>query len=403
MTAQILEGVRVFDLSIVTAGAGCTQVLADFGAEVIKIESEARPDLFRGWYNPESGEGDLGGSGFRTVNRNKKGFGLDLKNPEGLAVAKRLIAECDIVVENFRQGVLDRLGLGFDELVKIRPDITLVSVSSQGTTGPDSEYGSFGTVLEALGGAMTTTGYDEEHPLWSSVLVNYPDQTATLLGVPLVIMGLMAARASGEARWIDMSQREMVTALYPEAVLASSFGAADPSPQRNHSYGTFGWATQCAGVDHWVAISLEDDADRAAIVDLVGATAIADDEALMAAVYRWSMTRERAEVAAELQLRGIAAAPVMRGFELHDDPYFREINYFVAVEREGFEPELQRGWIVRFDDDADSGTISRRAPHLGEHTKQIMTDLLGYTEDDVERLAALGAISYPTSKARQAT
>ncbi|MWA04852.1 hypothetical protein F8568_031675 [Actinomadura sp. LD22] len=395
MNTPILDGVRVFDLSIVTAGAGCTQVLADFGAEIIKIESATKPDLFRGWYQPNTTEGDLDGSGFRTVNRNKKAFGVDLKNPEGLAVAKRLIAECDVVVENYRQGVLARLGLGFDELVKIKPDIVLVSVASQGTTGPDSRYGSFGSPLDALGGSMSVTGYDEAHPLWSSQQVNYPDQTASILGPALIVLGIRAARAAGEARWIDISQREIVTALLPEAVLNSSLGGADPIPQCNRGYDSLEWATACAGEDNWLAVSLTDEADRAELAKAVGAQDTVDDDALIEAVDRWSRTRPRAEAAGELQRLGIAAAPVMRGFELRDDGYFQDIGYFQTVEREGHDPELQRGWIVRFDDNADAGAISRRAPHIGEHTAEIMTDMLGYTVAEVQQLSDSGAITYP--------
>ncbi|MBV9595136.1 MAG: CoA transferase, partial [Actinobacteria bacterium] len=132
-----LSDLRVFDLSIVTAGAACTQVLADFGADVVKIEAADRPDLFRGWTTPTEAGNDLHSPPFRTVNRNKRGFGVDLKNPDGLEVARKLVAKSDVVVENFRQGVMARLGLGFEDLAKIRPGIVLVSVSSQGTTGPN--------------------------------------------------------------------------------------------------------------------------------------------------------------------------------------------------------------------------------------------------------------------------
>ncbi|MGV9870536.1 CaiB/BaiF CoA transferase family protein, partial [Rhodococcus koreensis] len=395
MSTPILDGVRVFDLSIVTAGAGGTQVLADFGAEVIKIESAGRPDLFRGWYNPKTGGGDLIGTGFRTVNRNKKGFGVDLKNPEGLEVAKKLIAECDVVVENFRQGVLERLGLGFDELVKIRPDIVLVSVASQGTTGPDAPYGSFGSPLDALGGSMSVTGYDENNPLWSSMQVNYPDQTAALLGPAMIAFGILSAKATGKPRWIDISQRELVTALLPEAVLCTSLGRPAPTPTANRGYAGLEWATPCSGDDEWLAVSLDRSQDRATISGVVGNPGLAEesDEALVKGVAAWSQTLSRAEAAAALQGAGLAAAAVMRGYELHDDPYFREIGYFLPVENpEAGGTELQRGRIVRFDDLEATDQAVDRAPRIGEHTAKYMTDLLGMSPSEVHRLHTQGAI-----------
>ena len=216
---QLLDGLRIFDLSIITAGAGCTQVLADHGAQVIKVESPSRPDSFRRWTAAEHGSADdLSSAPFRTVNRNKRGIAIDLKKSAGLDVALKLVGECDVVVENFRQGVMDRLGLGFNRLVEARPNIVLVSVSSQGTTGPNVNYGSYGSTLDALGGTMSITGYDETTPLWSSNKLNYPDQTASLLGPALILFGVLAARESGDPQWIDISQREIVTDLVGEEI-----------------------------------------------------------------------------------------------------------------------------------------------------------------------------------------
>ena len=375
----ILQGLRIFDLSIITAGAACTQVLGDYGAEVIKIEAPNRPDLFRGWTPVENGRGgDLYSPPFRTVNRNKKAFAVDLKHPEGLEVAHKLIAKCDVIVENFRQGVLDRLGIGFDRLREIRPDIVLVSVSSQGTTGPNVGYGSFGSTLDALGGVMSVTGYDETTPLWSSNKVNYPDQTASLLGPALIVFGVLAARASGRARWIDLSQREMVTALLPEQILRRSLGGSDPVPTANCGPAGFEWATRCLGDDQWLAISVFTDPDRRVVADVVGRTDLvaASDDELREAVSIWSGTRTKAAAMDALQERGIAAAAIMKGHELHNDPYYEKVGYFQSVSLPDGGTELQRGQIVRFDDVGVAVAEHRRAPHVGEHTVEIMTELL---------------------------
>jgi crotonobetainyl-CoA:carnitine CoA-transferase CaiB-like acyl-CoA transferase len=389
----MLSDLRIFDLAIVTAGAGCTQVLADFGAEVIKVEGPARPDLFRGWTQPSGGApgNDLYSPPFRTVNRNKKGFAVDLKQPEGLRIARELIATCDVVVENFRQGVMGRLGLGFDELVKIRPDIVLVSVASQGTTGPEARYGSFGSTLDALGGSMSITGYDADTPRWSSNKVNYPDQTAALLGPALIVLGVLSARASGQPRWIDMSQRELVTALLPEEILRRSLGGPDPVPQANRGAAGFEWATPCAGDDEWLAVSVLSPAHREAIAGELDRPQLSDasDAELAAAVGQWSGSRSKRAAMDALQAAGVPAALVSKGHELHGDPFFRSIDFFKQVPLPDQGDELQRGWIVRFDE--PGGEVKSRAPHVGEHTAEIMQSL-GYGQPDIERLLDAGVI-----------
>jgi crotonobetainyl-CoA:carnitine CoA-transferase CaiB-like acyl-CoA transferase len=387
--ARLLDGLRVFDLSIVTAGAAVTQVLADFGADVIKIEAPRRPDLFRGWTEARPGaQGDLYSPPFRTVNRGKRALAVDLKTPEGLDVAKKLLRECDVVVENFRQGVLDRLGLGFHELVAIRPDIVLVSISSQGTTGPNTRYGSFGSTLDALGGEMSITGYDEQTPLWSSNKVNYPDQVVGFLGPALVLTGVLAARASGQPQWIDVSQRELVTAMLPEHILCASLGSADPVPTANTGVEGLGWATRCAGDDEWAVISMPTAEHRRHLAEALGEADLArcDDAAVIDAVGRWSSELTKQQVMATLQAHGIPAAAVTKGFELHDDAFFTDIGFFKSVPLPADGSELQRGWIVRFQGELDPAAVDTRAPHVGEHTVDIMSSLLGYSDVEITRL-----------------
>ncbi|MGO4424476.1 CoA transferase, partial [Streptomyces sp. MCAF7] len=217
----MLDGLRIADLTIVTAGAAATQVLADFGADVIKIEGVTRPDLYRGGMGGDIGE-DIAFPPFRTANRNKRAIAVDLKTTDGLEVVRRIVATSDVVAENFRRGVVERLGLGFRDLIAIRPDIVLASISSQGLTGPSSGFTSFGLTLDALGGVMSYSGYDSDSPIWSSARINYPDQTANSLGPALIIAAVLASRRDGQARWLDLSQRETVTALMGDQVLRTS-------------------------------------------------------------------------------------------------------------------------------------------------------------------------------------
>ena len=180
----LLSGLRVLDLSGITAGGRTTQILGDFGADVIKLEGPRRPDPFRHWtaVTGSTGLGDLGSPAFRVVNRNKRGLAIDLKRPESRAIVQRLVERSDIVVENFRREVMDRLGLSYATLREWNPAVVLLSLSSQGGTGPERFNVSFGSTLEALGGLMAMTGYDRDTPTWSTNKVNYPDQTVSSTG-----------------------------------------------------------------------------------------------------------------------------------------------------------------------------------------------------------------------------
>jgi crotonobetainyl-CoA:carnitine CoA-transferase CaiB-like acyl-CoA transferase len=391
--SALLQGLRIADLSIVTAGAAATQVLADFGADVVKIEGGTRPDLFRaGFTGDRGGTTDLDYPPFRVANRNKRGIAVDLKTGEGREVAQRLIRTSDVVVENFRRGAIEKLGLGFAELVALRPDIVLVSISSQGATGPNRGYKSFGTTLDSLGGIQSMSGYDADTPTWSSGRINYPDQTANSLAPALVLAAVMAARADGRARWVDMSQRETVTSLLGEHILATSLGAPDPRPAGNNAPGAPGWVSRCAGDDQWVAVSLETRADRARLAGVVGENDAADDDALRRATDAWAAGRTREDAAAALEAAGLAATAVVSGYELLEDPDLHERGWWQEAELPDGGTEWQRGPVVRFAE--NEPLIRRRAPHVGEHTAEVLAEL-DYSAAEIQALFERGIVSAP--------
>ena len=194
-----LAGVRVLDFGLLTAGANTSAMLADLGADVLKIESGAYLDPFRvvgkmddddGWWNRSPQ--------FRFTNRNKRGLALNLKDPEGQRVIRELAAHCDVVVENFRRGVLDRAGLGYEALKAINPRIVFAAISSQGDTGPERMNVSFGSTLDATSGIASLTGYEGEEPRISGMDVNYPDQIVSLFATGIVITAVMEARRTGK-------------------------------------------------------------------------------------------------------------------------------------------------------------------------------------------------------------
>jgi len=404
----MLEGLRVADLTIVTAGAGATQVLADFGADVIKIEGVNRPDLYRGGMGGDIGD-DVAFPPFRTANRNKRAIAVDLKTPEGLEVVRRIVASSDVVAENFRRGVVERLGLGFRDLVAVRPDIVLASISSQGVTGPSSGLRSFGLTLDALGGVMSYSGYDSDSPIWSSARINYPDQTANSLAPALLIAAVLASRRDGLPRWLDLSQRETVTALMGDQVLRTSLTGENPVPTGNTTPDTIEWLTPSSGDDAWVAISLRSAEELELVASVVGADlsgadlAGAGDDAARAALVRatterWSASRSDADAAARLRAAGVMAVPVRSGEELLDDPYLRSRGWWQEVSTPDGGTERQRGWAVAFDEGGPD-RVRRNGPRIGEDTVEVLGEL-GYDADEIASLVDRAVVSGP-AHARQ--
>lgn len=396
----MLDGLRIADLTIVTAGAAATQVLADFGADVIKIEGVTRPDLYRGGMGGDIGD-DVAFPPFRTANRNKRAIAVDLKTPDGLEVVRRIVATSDVVAENFRRGVVERLGLGFRDLIAIRPNIVLASISSQGVTGPSSDFISFGLTLDALGGVMSYSGYDSDSPIWSSARINYPDQTANSIGPALIIAAVLASRRDGQARWLDLSQRETVTALMGDQVLRTSLTGENPVPTGNSTPDSIEWLTPSLGDDAWVAISLRSPEELELVATVVGAdlSAVADDAARAAKVRAmtewWSASRSDADAAARLRAAGVTAVPVRSGEQLLDDPYLRSRGWWQEVSAPGGGTERQRGWAVTFDEGGPD-RIRRNGPRIGEDTVAVLGEL-GYDADEIASLVERSVVSSPSN------
>src|SRR5476651_1702445 len=295
-----LSGVRVLDFGLLTAGANTSAMLADLGADVIKIESGAYLDPFRVVGKPDNEDGWWNRSPqFRFTNRNKRGLALNLKDPEGQRVIRWLAQHCDVVVENFRRGVLDRAGLGYAALKEINPRIVFAAISSQGDTGPERMNVSFGSTLDATSGIASLTGYEGEEPRISGMDVNYPDQIVSLFASGIVITAIMEARQSGRGAFLDFSQREVASFTIGEEILAA---AADPKRARtrqgNRQDGVAQQDTYKCRDGRWIAVTLA--APDAALAEFCAGR---DSDAAVAA----------------LLAKGIAAAPCDDGVDLLRD------------------------------------------------------------------------------------
>jgi crotonobetainyl-CoA:carnitine CoA-transferase CaiB-like acyl-CoA transferase len=371
MNRAPLAGCRIIDLGIITAGASTSAMLADLGADVIKVEASAYIDPFRMW-DKGLGAPDWWNKSrfFDFTNRNKRGLALDLKTAKGRELFLDLVANADVVVENFRRGVLERLGLGYDALSARNPRLVLVSVTSQGQTGPDAKAASFGSTLEATSGLADMTRDAQGAPLISGILLNYPDQIVSLYAAGAATLAVMEQRRTGRGAWLDISQRELASFLLGEHILAASGGAV-PAPADAAAPP----ATKLVVADdgHWLLChgASRESIDRTAETLAPGGHSTLDAAALTAA----------------FATHDVQAIAVRDGDDM-----------LVAVRR----GETQMAFAQTPDGTDVKGlplafagaplAISRRAPGLGEHNAEILRDLLGLDETAIAALTADGVI-----------
>ena len=278
-----LSGLRVLDLGIITAGAGVSALLADLGAQVLKVESFTYPDPFRAWAGQEVSPL------FKCNNRNKYGIALDLKSAKDKAKFLQLVKNADVVVENFRRGVLERLGLGYDVLRSANPGIMLASISGQGLTGPGSGASSFGSTLEASSGFSANVTYNDGVPYITGRNVNYPDQTVVLYAAAVITAALSRPE---RGMHLDVSQRDVAVYLLGEEIERVSSPGPGKARDNGHSY-------QCAD-GNWVAF------------DDTGPLPVARE-----ALIDWVIQRSPEQVLKELGGAGVGAAEVLVGSTMY--------------------------------------------------------------------------------------
>jgi crotonobetainyl-CoA:carnitine CoA-transferase CaiB-like acyl-CoA transferase len=396
-----LAGLRVVDFGWVLAAPIGTRLLASFGAEVIRVESSGRPDSMRGQAGPDGKpHPDLGGL-FNSVNAGKKSFTVDLGKPEGIALVKELIASADIVVNNFRPGVMARLGLGFEALCAIKPDVILLNLPGAHRTGPWARHPSTGNILMAASGFNMLTGFPEERP--RGIGVAYPDFTSPHLLVATILAAVRQRRASGTGQELHLTQLSSLLALLGCEWMDYQASGQQPPRNANRSpnhcpHGIFPAAREAdTGLDAWVAIAVAGDAEWAAMcrvmerADLAAdprfashAARKANEDSLDTVVRAWTHTRDKWAIADLLQGAGVAAAPVehLRDM-LERDPQMPD--HYQAVR----QPEAPHVDIV-IDREAARWVghelVLERAPILGEHNLYVMQELLGRSDAEFARL-----------------
>jgi benzylsuccinate CoA-transferase BbsF subunit len=408
-----LSGIRVCDFTWVWAGPYCTLQLAHLGAEVIRIETKTRPCVTRmlpPW--PDGKFDGLNKSGyFNQYNQGKKSLSLNFKHPIASEVAWKLIKESDIVINNFASGVIEKMGFGYEAVKKVNPNVIMISLSGYGDTGPYSKYVAYGPAQVPLSGMSALTGYKGFPPMHAGF--SYADPNAGVHGAFALIAALFHRAKTGEGQYIDMSQWECAMDLLAEGILEYTMNGREPERVGNRDpqmapHGIF----KCLDlpekamdvtIDQWVSIVCADEAEWGRLARALGKPELANDarfktfaarkqneDALEAIVTEWTSRRRAADVVAELQKAGVAAAACADSKYVSEDPHLVEREYFVYREHPEVGKRQHCGIPWRM-----SGTpceVKAAAPVLGQHTDEVLTGLLGYSAEDVEEMRKIGAL-----------
>ncbi len=378
-----LAGVRVLDLSWIIAGPTATRFLAMMGAEVIKVGSARRPD-------PSSR-----GAPFQAYNQSKKYAALNLSQPEGLELAKQLIAMSDVVIENFAAGVIERLGLGYEVVSAVKPDIIMVASSGTGHSGPHKDYVAYGSLLQHYTGWNSISGYPNREPIKGGL---WADPWVGMELAMVTIAALNHRVQTGEGQYIDVSMAEALSASIPEAILGFQMNGSMREPQGNRDdwYAPHG-VYHCAGADRWIAIAVTTDAEWQALCRVIGRSDLAAEprfahassrvthqEELDAAVTAWTQHLDDYEAMKRLQAVGIPAGPSLDIARVYHDVQLREGGYLTELQTRDGEVRVLPGLPWRFTD-LEAPPITA-APVLGQHNTDVYKGLLGLSEAEIARL-----------------
>jgi formyl-CoA transferase len=392
-----LAGVRVIEMGQLIAGPFCGKFLGEFGADVIKIEPPGSGDPLRSWRMLKDGTSVW----WQVQSRNKRSLALDLRDAEGQDIARRLIAEADVLIENFRPGTLEGWGLGWDALSALNPGLVMLRISGYGQTGPYRDLPGFGAIGEAMGGLRHLTGEPGRVPV--RVGVSIGDTLAALHGAIGVLMALYHRKVSGGAgQVIDVALHEAVfnvmESLIPEysvfGVVRQAGGSALPGIAPSNAYRCSDGYVLIAGNGDSIFKRLMQAIDRG---DLANAADLANNTGRVArvaeidaAIEHWTSTRTVRQVLELLAQARVPAGKVYTAEDIHEDPHYRARGMIVEqVTRDGWSLDVP-GIVPKLS--ATPGSIRIPAPHLGADSDDVLKEL-GMTDDDIARLRRQGVIA----------
>ena len=401
--ADALSSFRICDFTGILAGAGATKWLASFGAEVIRIEdpvNEGRWDILRGrqpWADERRGI-NLGGA-FNNHNVGKQGITLNLRTAKAREILERLVAVSDVVTENFSKGVLERWGFSYARLKAIKPDIVYVSNCGFGHTGPYSEFRSFGPVAQAVSGLTFTSGLPGHEPAgWG---YSYMDHTGAYYHVMAVLLALIHRQRTGEGQWVDLSCTDAALTLHGPALIDWTVNGRPTRREGRPHANRNSWPPMAPhgiypsqGDDQWVAIACRNQNDWERLCAAVAedwcsdpafaaeSSRHASEDALDERLGTWTAARTKFDVQALLRDAGVPVSAVLKPEERIDlDPSTAEFGLWPTVTHPEIGEIRVDGQPVHFSE--TDWRITRGGPCLGEHNAEVLTDLLGYTAEEV--------------------
>ncbi len=392
-----LAGLKVIELAHIMAGPVCGLMLADLGADVIKVEKVPGGDDSRRFLPPEIG-GES--AAYMMMNRNKRGIALDLKSESGKAVLHRLLKSADVVTENYRRGTMEKLGFGYDSLKAENPGLIYSEISGFGRSGPYADRGGFDLIAQGMSGLMSITGEDPERP---PVKVGVPvtDITAGILAALGVVSAYASRLQTGRGQRVDTSLFEAgITHTYWQSAIALATGVA-PGPMGSaHPLNAPYQAVRTA--DGWLNLGAANDANWRRMLSVIEAESLADDPRftdnaqrmahrveLIAALEARFSQRPTADWLARLEAAGVPAGPVLSVSEMHQDPQALARDMVVEVDHPKAGAVKTLGLPIKLSE--TPGGVTRAAPLYGQHSREVLREY-GYEDGEIERLIAEGAV-----------
>ena len=409
-----LEGIRIVEMGQLIAIPFAMKLLADMGAQVIRLESTGRLESYRSdsvYKNDISGEFWNKGANFYEQNRNKLGITLDLSKPEGLQILRELIAVADVFSENFTPRVIKNFGLEYEDLRKIKPDIIMVSSTGYGFYGPWANFGATGPATEGAAGLAYQTGYLGGPPVMAEI--PYTDYTSGEHTVFAVMAALMHRLRTGQGQFVDISQTQATSATIPEVLMDYSANGRTLARMGNQDtamspHGCY----PCLGDDRWITIAVATDDEWQAVCRVLGQEGWAADPRFEDSLNRWKNRDEldaligpvtspwdAHELMHALQKEGVAAGAVLDSKDLLFDPHLNERDFYEVVAHHDSTgipplPYAGRPWKLS----KTPAVKGKAAPLMGEHNALIFSELLGKTAEELAALEEAGIIGYgPTN------
>jgi crotonobetainyl-CoA:carnitine CoA-transferase CaiB-like acyl-CoA transferase len=386
---RALDGIRILDFTWVVAGPVATRILADQGAEVIKIERRDSLDL-----------GSRRGGFTGNIFRGKQSTVINMSDPRGREIAQQLVKVSDVVIDNFSARVMRNWGMDYESLRQIKPDIIAVSMSGFGHTGPHKDYVSYGPTLQALSGYTLLMRHAGKEPAgWG---YSYADMSGGYSGALAVLMALWYRRRTGYGQFVDLSQFETISSVMGPTLLDILVNKTQSDSFANRSqealaapHGVY----RCLGEDRWCAITVFTEKEWQGFCGVVGNPSWTKDErfatvtarvqhheALDRYVEEWTSRHFAEEVMELLQRAGVAAGVVANGEDMDRDPQLQARGYWAQVPTPEGESVILDGPPIRLS--TTPGYVAAPGPLLGEHTESVLHTLLGYSAADIAKLRA---------------